>query len=211
MPRLLVSLAFLPLLLALAPSPARAGAKDELFKAWQAFLAVKSFRAEIRTLEPSRSVTRLEFQAPDRYRVSIVNGPTTVVIGDSGYMQIGGRTMKLPMAMDSLTAQYRDEAFLRKLQEGMAVEDLGEDSLDGEPVRKFRYVQAVAPPSAMPGAPAAASGSGSGEATTVAWVSTRNRLILKLEVSSRHDGQATRSEILYSDFNSAAIRIQPPE
>ncbi len=208
MPRLLVSLAFLPLLLALAPSPARADAKDELFKAWQAFLAVKSFRAEIQTLEPSRSVTQLEFQAPDRYRVSIANGPTTVVIGDSGYMQIGGRTMKLPIAVDSLTAQYRDEAFLRKLQEGMAVEDLGEDSLDGEPVRKFRYVQAVAPPSAMPGAPAAASGGG--EATTVAWVSTRTRLILKLDVSSLHDGQATRSEIRYSDFNSSAIRIQPP-
>lgn len=208
--RLLVSLALLPLLLALAPAAARADdAREVLFKAWQAFLAVKSFRAEIQLLEPSRSTTHLEFQAPDRYRVSIVNGPTTVVIGDSGYMQIGGRTMKLPMAMDSLTAQYRDEAFLRRLQEGMVVEDLGEDSLDGEPVRKFRYVQAVAPPSAMPGAPAAAQGGG--EATTVAWVSRKTRLILRLDVTSQMGGQATRSEIRYSDFNSAAIRIQPPE
>jgi hypothetical protein len=208
--RLLVSLALLPLLLALAPAAARADdARDELFKAWQAFLAVKSFRAEIKLLEPGRSVTQLEFQAPDRYRVSIPNGPTTVVIGDSGYMQIGGRTMKLPMAMDSLTSQYRDEAFLRKLQDGMAVEDLGEDSLDGEPVRKFRYVQAVAPPSAMPGAPAAAAGGG--EATTVAWVSAKTRLILKLDVSSQQGGQPTRSEIRYSDFNSSTIRILPPE
>lgn len=207
--RLLVSLAFLPLLLALAPSAARADAKDDLFKAWQAFLAVKSFRADIELLEPTRSTTRLEFQAPDRYRVSIPNGPTTVVIGDSGYMQIGGRTMKLPMAMDSLTSQYRDEAFLRKLQEGMVVEDLGEDSLGGQPVRKFRYVQDVAPPSAMPGAPAAASGAG--ESTTVAWVSTRNGLILKLDVSSGRGREATRSEIRYSDFNSTDIRILPPE
>jgi len=53
--RLLVSLALLPLLLALAPTPARADeAKDELFKAWQAFLAVKSFRADIQMLEPMR-------------------------------------------------------------------------------------------------------------------------------------------------------------
>lgn len=203
-------LALLPLLLAFAPGAARADdAKDELFKAWQAFLAVKSFRAEIRLLEPGRSTTRLEFQAPDRYRVSVPGGPTTVVIGDSGYMQIGGSIMKLPMAMDSLTSQYRDEAFLRKLQDGMVVEDLGEDSLDGEPVRKFRYVQDVAPPSALPGAPAAARGGG--QSTTVAWVSTKTRLILRLDVSSQQAGQPTRSEIRYSDYNSADIRIQPPE
>ncbi|HEX4854071.1 hypothetical protein [Arenimonas sp.] len=208
--RLLVSLALLPLLLALAPAVARADdAGDELFKAWQAFLALKSFRAEITVLEPGRSVTQLEFQAPDRYRVSIPNGPTSVVIGDSGYMEIGGRIMKLPIATESLTSSYRDEAFLRRLQEGMAVEDLGEDSLDGEPVRKFRYVQAVAPPSAMSGAPAAASGGS--EATTVAWVSTKSRLILRLDVTSQHGGQPIHSEIRYSDFNSSAIRILPPE
>ncbi|KFN46645.1 hypothetical protein [Arenimonas metalli] len=208
--RLFTTLALLPLLLALAPAAARADdASDELFKAWQAFLAVKSFRAEIVLIEPNRLVTQLEFQAPDRYRVSIPDGPTTVVIGDSGYMQIGGRTMKLPMAMDSLTAQYRDEAFLRKLQDGMVVEDLGDDSLDGEPVRKYRYVQAVAPPSTLPGAPAAAAGAG--EATTVAWVSARTGLILKLDVTSQQGDQPTRSEIRYSDFNSSAIRILPPE
>lgn len=208
--RSLSPLALLPLLLALAAPAAQAAAKDDLFKAWQAFLAAESFRAEVELLEPSRSVTRIEFQAPDRYRVSIPNGPTTVVIGDVGYMQIGGRTMQLPMAMDSMTAQYRDEAFLRKLQEGMAVEDLGEDSLDGEPVRKFRYVQDVAPPSALPGAPAAARGGG-GESTTVAWVSARTGLILKLDVTGGEGPQATRSEIRYSDYNSATIRIQPPE
>lgn len=207
--RLLASLALLPLLLALAPVPARADAKEDLFKAWQAFLALKSFRAEIELLEPHQSVTRLEFQAPDRYRVSIPNGPTTVVIGDQGYMQIGGRTMQLPMAMDSMTSQYRDEAFLRKLQESMAVEDLGEDSLDGEPVRKFRYVQDVAPPSAMPGAPTAARG-GNGQATTVAWVSAKSGLVLQLDVNSGEGGQATRSRIRYRDFNSTAIKIQPP-
>lgn len=208
--RLFTSLALLPLLLALAPAAARADdARDELFKAWQAFLAVESFRAEIILIEPNRLVTQLEFQAPDRYRVSIPDGPTTVVIGDSGYMQIGGRTMKLPLAMDSLTAQYRDEAFLRKLQDGMVVEDLGDDSLDGEPVRKYRYVQAVAPPSTLPGAPAAAAGGG--EATTVAWVSAKTGLILKLDVTSQQGDQPTRSEIRYSDFNSSAIRILPPE
>lgn len=208
--RLLASLALLPLLLALSPSPARADAKDDLFKAWQAFLAVKSFRAEIELLEPSRSITQLEFQAPDRYRISIANGPTTVVIGDTGYMQIGGRTMRLPIAMDSMTAQYRDEAFLRKLQEGVVVEDLGEDSLDGEPMRKYRYIQEVAPASAMTGAPAAARGA-DGKATTVAWVSARSGLILQLDVSSGEGKQATRSRIRYREFNSAAIRIQPPE
>ena len=52
---------------------------------------------------------------------------------------------------------------------------------------------------------------GGGESTTVAWVSAKSRLILKLDVTSGEGKQATRSEIRYSDFNSSAIRILPPE
>ncbi|GAB2488968.1 hypothetical protein [Arenimonas alkanexedens] len=209
MPRhLMLSMLLLPLLLVLTPTAARADAKQDMFEAWQALLAVKSFRAEIEQLEPAQSIIRIEFQAPDRFRVAIPNGPTTVVIGDTGYMEIGGRTMKLPMAMGSMTSQYRNEAFLRKLQEGMVVEDLGEDSLNGEPVRKYRFVQDVATPPAFQGAPGVA---GSTESTSVAWVSAKSGLVLKIDVSSVQGGQTSRSEIRYSDFNSPAIRIQSPK
>lgn len=213
MSRRLVLAAFaLPVLFLLFPSPLHAAPRDDLFKAWQKFLALKSFRATINGLEPRQTVTRLEFQAPDRYRIAVAGGATTTLIGDTATMSIGGRTMNLPVPVQSVTAQYRDEAFLKKLQEGMDVEDLGADTLDGEPVRKLRYVQDVAAP-AMPGAapaPAAPAPAAAGKATTVAWISVKSGLILRLQVDSTYNGQPAKSEIRYSGFNDPTIVIGSP-
>lgn len=203
--RLTLAAFALPALLLLLPACSVAAPGDELFESWKKFLALKSFRATITSVEPARPATRLEFQAPDRYRISIANGPTTTLVGDTAQMTVGGRSMTLPLPVKSMTAQYRDEAFLKKLQEGMAVEDLGTDTFDGQKVRKLRYVQDVVPP-AMPGAPAPPPAAGD-KATTVAWISADSGLILKLEVDSTYQGQASRSEIRYSDFNDPGIVI----
>lgn len=210
--RLALAAFALPVLLLLAPAPLLAAPRDDLFAAWQKFLALKSFRATITGLEPRPSVTRLEFQAPDRYHIAVVGGATTTLIGDTATMDIGGRTMNLPVPVQSVTAQYRDEAFLKKLQQGMHVEDLGTDTLDGEAVRKLRYVQDVVPP-AMPGAapaPASPAPAGAGKATTVAWISVKNGLILRLQVDSTWNGQAAKSEIRYADFDDPTIVIGSP-
>lgn len=198
----------LPALLLFLPACSTAAPRDDLFEAWQKFLALKSFRATITGIEPARPATRLEFQAPDRYRITIANGPTTTVVGDVATMTVGGRTMTLPVPVKTMTAQYRDEAFLKKLQEGLEVEDLGSDTLDGEKVHKLRYVQDVEPPM-VPGAPTAAAGS-AGKATTVAWISAGSGLVLKLEVSSVYGGQPTKTEIRYSGFDDPTIVIAPP-
>lgn len=206
--RLTLAAFALPVLLLLLPACSVAAPRDQLFEAWQKFLALKSFRATISGVEPVRPATQLEFQAPDRYRITVANGPTTILIGDTATMVIGGRTMTLPVPVKSMTAQYRDETFLKKLQEGLEVVDLGTDTLDGEKVRKLRYVQDVVPP-AMPGVtpPPPAPGD---KATTVAWISVDSGLILKLEVSSTYQGQSGRNEIRYSDFDDPGILIVPP-
>lgn len=207
--RLALAAFALPVLLLFVPATAIAGPREDLFESWKKFLALKSFRASINTLEPSQLSSQMEFQAPDRYRMSIPNGPTTVMVGDTAYMTIGGRSMKLPLPVKSMTAQYRDEAFLQRLQAGLVVENLGHDTLDGEPVRKLRYVQDAQPPPAMPGAAPAAGATG--KATTVAWISVKSGLILRLEVSARYRGQDSRTEIRYSGFNDPTINIQPPK
>ncbi|TNJ33011.1 hypothetical protein [Arenimonas terrae] len=203
--RLTLAAFALPALLLLMPACSVAAPQDELFEAWKKFLALKSFRATITGVEPVRPATRLEFQAPDRYRISVANGPTTILVGDTAQMTIGDRTMTLPLPVKSMTAQYRDEAFLEKLKQGLQVEDLGSDTLDGQKVRKLRYVQDVVPP-AMPGVtpPPPAPGD---KATTVAWISADSGLILKLEVSSTYQGQSGRNEIRYSDFDDPGIVI----
>ena len=206
--RLMLAAFALPVLLLFLPACSVAAPRDELFAAWQKFLALKSFRATITGVEPARPATELEFQAPDRYRITTANGPTTILIGDTATMVIGGRSMTLPVPVKSMTAQYRDETFLKKLQEGLDVVDLGTDTLDGQKVRKLRYVQDVVPP-AVPGVtpPPPAAGD---KATTVAWISADSGLILKLEVSSTYQGQSGRNEIRYSGFDDPTIMIAPP-
>lgn len=208
--RLTLAAFALPVLLLVLPACSVAAPRDDLFEAWQKFLALKTFRATISGVDPVRPATQLEFQAPDRYRITVANGPTTTLIGDTATLTVGGRTMTLPLPVNSMTAQYRDEAFLKKLQAGLEVEDLDTDTLDGESVRKLRYVQDVEPP-VVPGAAAPAAGSTSpGKATTVAWIAVKSGLIVKLEVSSVYNGQATKSQIRYSDFDDPGIVILPP-
>lgn len=207
MPRRPLLAAFLlPLLLLMLPGAALADPRDDLFAAWQRFLALTSFRSQIHSEGPPATDIALEFQAPDRYRMVMANGPTNVLVGGTAYMTIGGRTMKLPVPAQSMAAQYRDEAFLAKLKEGMVVEDLGKDSLDGQPVRKLRYVQEATPPGPPGAAPA-----GKGQATTVAWVAIGSGRILKLEVDSEFNGKRQRTVIRYSDFDDPSITIQAPK
>ena len=183
----------LPLLLLPLPAPVAAGPKEDLAKAWSLFLALESFRTTITNLDDGKQVATMEFQAPNRYRMSIPGGPTTVIIGNDGYMDLGGRMMKVPVPVEKMTAQYRDESVLEKLRDDMVIEDLGTDTLAGEAVRKLRYVQA------MPE-----------KADTVAWISRDSGLILRLESTSGSGRKPVRTRMSYSDFNDPTINIQPP-
>ena len=198
----------LPALLVLFPSPSAASAREDLHAAWTKFLAIKSFRASITQAEATQPATRLEFQAPDRYRISIANGPVTVVVGDTATMTIAGRSTTLQIPVSTLTAQYRDPAVLEKLKQGLVIEDLGADTLDGEPVRKLRYVQDVPPPT-LPGTPPAA-GATPAQATTVAWLSPRSGLVVRLQVETAYQGKTRHTDVRYSDFDDPSIVIEAP-
>lgn len=212
--RLTLAAFALPLLLLIAPAPAAAGAREDMSAAFEKFLALKTFRATIRMVKPTPSASAVEFQAPDRYRIAGEGRPAIVIIGDSAYMNVGGQDMKLPLPISSMTAQYRDPDFLRKLQAGLDIEDLGPATLDGEATRKLRYEQDVVVP-AVPGvapAPAPAPAAGKPDrSTTIAWISVESGHLIKLEVSATYGGTAYLTEIRYSGFDDPAISIQPPK
>jgi outer membrane lipoprotein-sorting protein len=107
-------------------------------------------------------------------------------------MEMGGQVMKVPMPVDKMTAQYRDEAFLEELQAGMVVEDLGTESLDGEAMRKIRFVQEAE------------------EADSIAWISTKTGFVHQIDVTSGKGGKKSRARVRYSDFNDPAIVIEAP-
>lgn len=183
----------LPLLLLLLPAPAAADPRQALSEAWTEFLAVESFRATITNLDDGKQMATMEFQAPNRYRINTAGGPSIVVIGDDGYMDMGGRVMKVPLPVEKMTAQYRDESVLDRLQEDMVIEDLGTDTLDGEPMRKLRYLQTEPEKS-----------------DTVAWISSKTGLIAQLESTSGPGRGQPRMRMRYSNYNDPAIDIQPP-
>lgn len=178
------------LLLALLAAPALADPREDLKAAWSKFIGLKAFRAEIHDAERGKVVARLAFQAPDRFRIETDGGPATVVIGDTGYVRMGERWMAVPMPVDRMTRQYRDEGLLRAEADKLQVADLGTDVLDGEAVRKYRYTTPD-----------------TGDTTQVAWVSQASGHVVQIVVENGR-GQETR--IRYRDFDDPGIRIDPP-
>jgi len=183
----------LSLLLMLMPAPASADPRQALTEAWTEFLAVNSFRVTMTNLDDGKQMATMEFQAPNRYRMNSPGGPSIVIIGNDGYMDMGGRMMKVPVPVEKLTAQYRDEDFLAEMQEDMVIEDLGTETLDGETMRKLRYVQTEPDKS-----------------ETLAWISEETGLISQLETTSGSGRKQARMQMRYTNYNDPAIDIQPP-
>ena len=183
----------LPLLLLLLPAPVAADPRQALSEAWTEFLAVTSFRATITNLDDGQQMATMEFQAPNRYRINTAGGPAIVVIGNDGYMDMGGRMMKVPVPVEKMTAQYRDEGVLEKMQEDMVIEDLGTETLDGKVMRKLRYIQTKPE-----------------KADTVAWIDRDTGLIHQLESTSGSGRRQSRMQMRYTNYNDPAIDIQPP-
>lgn len=155
------------------------------------FVAAKSYHADLTTSSPQGDLAmQMDFVAPDRYRMKTPAG-TQYVVGDTMYVTMNGRTMKMPLPRGQL-ADYRDPARLAAHQATMTVEPLGSDPVDGQPAQKYRIRNTAPQP---------------GESTM--WVGA-DGLPLRIEVAGGSGGQATRTTIRYSRFDDPAIRIDPP-
>lgn len=187
--RLTASL-LLGLLLALLALPALAAEpREELKAAWAKFIGLESFRAEVRGKGGAVPTARMSFRAPDRFRIEIENAPGMIIIGNTAYMNMGAGWMNVPVPVSELTGKYRDESVLAKADQ-MQVEALGEDTLDGESVRKYRYTTPESP-----------------DTRQVAWISQESGYVLQIEVDAK-DGEDVL--IRYRDFNDPGIRIEAP-
>lgn len=175
-------------------SCAWADARTELHTAFVHNLALKSFRAKMVDLGSNRAVSTIEFQAPDRFRVTLNGQPPSLLIGDTMYMNRNGRSMKIPMPKQML-GQYRNEAAIADLEKGSKVESLGPGMVGAEAARKYRFTTT----------------SGQHAATSTAWVGVRSGNVLQLETSGKMAGKPYAMRVSYSDFNSPAIRISIPK
>jgi outer membrane lipoprotein-sorting protein len=167
---------------------------DDIKASMQGFLGVKSFHATMKmsgTGAPEGMTTEMDFVAPDRYRMQMPMG-TQVIIGDTMYMNMQGRSMKVPMPKGALS-QWRDPAKLAQNQATMSVESLGRDSVDGVSARKYVVHNTQPKPTDV-----------------TMWIDEKG-LPLQIRHTSNAEGKTVDVTIRYTRFNDPSIRIDPPQ
>lgn len=185
---------YLLAILLLVSLPATAAPKDEVHAAFVRFLAMKSFKASLdSTTGKYKSSSTVEFVAPDRYRVSNPNQAPSLIIGNTMYISMDGRQMKVPMpGLKAMISQYRNPDMLKELAGDAVVESLGSESLNGQPAKKYRYTMTSPVTS-----------------TNIMWVAA-NGDILQIDTSGTMQKKAFHTLIRYSQYNSPAIIISTP-
>lgn len=189
--------ALLPLaagLLALtcAGTAAAADARGELHAAFQKNLSAKTYRATMTDLKTGKQVSTVEFQAPDRFRISVAGGPTSVIAGGFMYMSANGRSMKVPLPA-GMMENYRSDAAWKQMEKDTLIRAVGPGTVGAEPARKFHWIT-----------------SGKSASTGDAWVSLKSGHVLQVETAPQPGSKAGAVRVRYSDFNSPAIRVSPP-
>lgn len=114
-----------------------ANAVREVKDSMDKFMAARSFHATMTmTGGPQPIATEMDFVAPDRYRIRTAAG-TQIVIGDTLFMDAGGRRSQVPLPPGTLT-QWRDPLKIRQHQEDLSAEREGRDLIGGAPATRYR-------------------------------------------------------------------------
>lgn len=188
---------FRPALLAmLAFAYAASAAEDprqDLHTAFVRNLELKSFRATMTDLTSNRMMSTVEFQAPDRYRVTAAGRPASLIIGSTMYLNNQGKFMKIPLPKQ-VVGQYRNEAAIAELEKGSTVESLGPGMVGSEAARKYRFT----------------GNAGTPASTSTAWIGVRSGRVLQVETAGKAAGKVYSMRVVYSDFDSPAIKINIP-
>jgi hypothetical protein len=173
--------------------PAAADTRGDLHAAFRKNLAAKAYRATITDLASGKQVSSVEFQAPDRYRITPAGGPASVVADGKMHMQVNGRTMSMPLPAGMLE-QLRSDSAWKQMEKDTLIRDAGVGAVAGEPARKYHWIS-----------------SGKNASTGDAWVSLKSGRVIQVETAAQPGSKAGAVRVRYTDFDSAAIRIEAPK
>lgn len=178
--------------LSLVAPAALAGPKEDMKALSVKFLAARSYHVVMENSDKRVPKMEMDFVAPNRYRMSMPMG-TQYVIGDTMYMTIDGRTMRIPMPKGTMTQWRESDRAFREVDQ-MQIEDLGAAVLDGKPTHKYRMTQTTHTPAT----------------TSLIWVGA-NGYPVRMETSGTAGKRPSTVTVTYSRFNDASIRIEPPK
>jgi outer membrane lipoprotein-sorting protein len=174
---------------ALACAHAVASPKEDLHEAFSKFLAAKSFRATVTDVKKGQQLSQMEYVAPDRYHMRTGDGPETIIIGDTGYMNVNGHRVQIPINVGRIVAQYRNEG----LMSDVTVIDEQSGDLDGEPAHVYTY-----------------STTKPAKTEAKVWVSEKSGLPLQIESQGSFMGVKSTTRVRYSDFDDPSIKVGQP-
>lgn len=190
----LVRLSALLLLAALSlfAVAAWAGPKEDMQAVGAKFLAQRSYHATMTHSDKRVPKTEMDFVAPDRYRIDSGMG-AQIIIGDTMYMTLDGRTMRIPMPKGTLTQWRQSDRAFREIERAQ-IEALGTEVVDGKPMKKYRMVQTF----------------DGNRSETLLWIGA-NGLPAKMQTTGTVGRKTYTTTVVYSRFNDPAIRIDPPK
>lgn len=137
---------FLAVVTLLASSTALAAPKDEVFAAWEAMFAAKSYRARIETTVNDQVFQQVvDVVLPGRMRMSGGPAGDMVVTPEGAWMKPPGEGWtQAPAATSALGKQFLSRDFIEQAKAGVqSVEDLGTEDLDGKRVRIYQLEQTM--------------------------------------------------------------------
>lgn len=179
------------MLLGLAASlPAVAGPKEEVVAAVDKFLAAKSYHASM-SMGPG-AATETDFVAPDRMRVRLGTMGDQILIGDTLYMTIQGKTRKQPAPGGGVAGTRSREKVLGNLQT-LKVAALGNDTLAGVATRKYKV-----------------DNNQPNKTSSTFWVAADTGYPVQSVSVAEVGGKTYTSTLKYSRYNDPSIKIEAP-
>lgn len=174
---------------------AQADASADVRAAYTQFIAASSFRATITDINTGKTVTELEFVAPDRYAINLEGGMRQVIIGRTMHMNIGGQTMTVPLPASADPSQYRNQKALDDLSAGIVVTQRPDSNEAGEPARVYHFV------SQADGKPV----------ESLTFVSKASGMPIQVNTTGGKGKGQFNYQIRYSHFSDPSIRIVAPK
>ncbi|MGH8081067.1 MAG: hypothetical protein ACREP7_10860 [Lysobacter sp.] len=171
-----------------ATTLAWAGPKEEVVAAVDKFLAAKSYHATM-SMGPGPA-TETDFVAPDRVRVKMGTMGEQVMIGNTMYLTMQGKTMKQPAPAGGVAATRNRAKILGDLN-SLKVTALGSEAVGGVATKKYK-VDNTQPKS-----------------SSTFWVAANGYPVQAVNVSDVAGKQYTAT-LKYSRFNDASIKIEAP-
>jgi hypothetical protein len=134
----------------------------------------------------------VDFVAPDRFRMDMKQMGTQVVVGNTMYMSMRGKTMQVQMPKGTLD-KWRDPGNFREAEAGMTAEGMGSETLDGVSTQKYTVHYTLPQP---------------GDSTL--WIDD-DGLPVQMRVTLDNKGTPVTTTLRYSRVNDPTLRIEAPK